>query len=88
MTFSYLYSNFKYTLFLFSASIFRGLPADQDAFEVYARPWAKKENVELDTFTEWIKLIGDVIKRRILKRLKHSVNTRFESIFRDPDVVQ
>ena len=38
------------------------------------------------TLSEWIKSIGDVVKRRI-RRLKHSVNTRYESIFRDPDVV-
>ena len=35
---------------------------------------------------QWIKSIGDVLKRRIL-RLKHSVNTRHESIFNDPDIV-
>ena len=56
-----------------------------DACEIYARQWAKKEDVELDTLSEWIKSIGDVVKRRI-RRLKHSVNTRYESIFRDPDV--
>ena len=52
----------------------------------YAWQWAKKEDVELDTLSEWIKSIGEVVKRRI-RRLKHSVNTRSESIFRDPDVV-
>ena len=57
-----------------------------DACEIYARQWTKKEDVELDTLSEWIKSIGDVVKRRI-RRLKHSVNTRYESIFRDPDVV-
>ena len=57
-----------------------------DACEVYARQWAKKENVELDILSKWIKSIVDVVKRRI-RRLKHSVNTRSESIFRDPDVV-
>ena len=57
-----------------------------DACEAYARRWAKKEDVELDTLSEWIKSIGDVLKRRI-RRLKHSVNTRHESIFSDPDVV-
>ena len=56
-----------------------------DACEAYARRWAKKEDVELDTLSEWIKSIGDVLKRRI-RRLKHSVNTRHESR-RDPDVV-
>ena len=57
-----------------------------DACEANARRWAKKEDVELDTLSEWIKSIGDVLKRRI-RRLKHSVNTRHESIFSDPDVV-
>ena len=57
-----------------------------DACEVYARQWAKKEGIDLDTLSERIKSIGDVVKRRI-RRLKHSVNTRYESIFRDPDVV-
>ena len=57
-----------------------------DACEAYARRWAKKEDVELDTLSEWIKSIGDVLKRRI-RRLKHSINTRYESIFSDPDVV-
>ena len=46
----------------------------------------KLEDVELDTLSEWIKSIGDVLKRRI-RRLKHSVNTRHESILSDPDVV-
>ena len=40
---------------------------------------------ELDTLSEWIKSIGDEVKRRI-RLLKHSVNTRSESFFRDPDV--
>ena len=57
-----------------------------DACEAYARRWAKKEDVELYTLSEWIKSIGDVLKRRI-RRLKHSINTRHESIFNDPDVV-
>ena len=57
-----------------------------DACEVYARQWAKKEDVELDTLSEWIKSIGDVVKRRI-PRLKNSVNARYECIFCDPDVV-
>ena len=58
-----------------------------DACEAYARQWAKKEDVEIDTLSEWIKSIGEVVKRRI-RRLKNSVNTRSESIFRDPDVVR
>ena len=58
-----------------------------DACEEYARRWAKKEDVEVDTLSEWIKSITDVLKRRN-RRLKHSVNTRHESIFSDPDVVR
>ena len=57
-----------------------------DACEGYARRWAKKD-VEVDTLPEWIKSIADVLKRRI-RRQKHSVNTRYESIFSDPDVVR
>ena len=37
------------------------------------------EEVELDTLSVRIKSIGHVLKRRI-RRLKHSVNTRYESI--------
>ena len=58
-----------------------------DACEEYARRLAKKEDVEVDTFSEWIKSIADVLKRRI-RRLKHSVSSRQESIFSDPDVVR
>ena len=59
-----------------------------DACEEYARRWAKKEYVDVDTLSEWIiiKSIADVLTRRI-RRLKHSVNTRHESIFSYPDVV-
>ena len=58
-----------------------------DACEEYARRWAKKEDVEVDTLSEWVKSIADVLKRRI-RRLKRSVNTRRESIFCDPEVVR
>ena len=58
-----------------------------DACDAYARQWAKKEDVELDILSEWIKAISEVVKRRI-RRLNHSVNTRSESIFRDPDVAR
>ena len=58
-----------------------------DANEEYARRWAKKEDVEVDTISEWIKSISDVLKHK-MRRLKHSVNTRHESISSDPDVVR
>ena len=40
----------------------------------------QKEDVEVATFLEWIKSIADVLKRSI-RRLKHPVNTRHESIY-------
>ena len=58
-----------------------------DSCEEYARRWVKKEDVEVDTLSELIKSIADVLKRRI-RRLKHSVNTRHEFIFSFPDVVR
>ena len=58
-----------------------------DASEEYARRWAKKEDVEVDTLSEWVKSIPDILKRRI-RRLKRSVNTTHESIFYDPEVVR
>ena len=58
-----------------------------DACEGYARRWAKKEDVEVDTLSELVKSIADLLKRRI-RRLKRSVNIRHESIFCDPEVVR
>ena len=58
-----------------------------DACEEYYRRWAKKDDVEVDTFSEWVKSIADLLKRRIA-RLKRSINTRHESIFCDPEVVR
>ncbi|KAK3085885.1 hypothetical protein FSP39_010004 [Pinctada imbricata] len=57
-----------------------------DSCEEYARRWAKKEDVQLDTLSEWIKSIRRLLLSRIY-RLKSSVNTRFESIFKDPGVI-
>ena len=51
-----------------------------EACEEYARQCVKKEDVEVDTLSEWVKSIADVLKRRI-RLLKHSVNSRHESIF-------
>ena len=57
------------------------------ACEEYARRWVKKEDVQVDTLSEWVKSIADVLIRRI-RRLKRSVNTRHDSIFCDPEVVR
>ena len=51
-----------------------------DTCDAYVRQSAKKEDVELDTLSERIKSVGEVVKHRI-RRLNHSVNTRPESIF-------
>ena len=56
-----------------------------NACEAYAMQLAKKEDVELDPLSERIKSICDVVKRLIWRL--HRVNTRSESIFRNPDVV-
>ena len=70
-----------------SFSLHQDFDIIMDACEAYARRWTEKEDVELVTLSEWIKSFGDVLKRRI-RRLNHSVNTRHESIFSDPDVVK
>ncbi|KAK3083912.1 hypothetical protein FSP39_005205 [Pinctada imbricata] len=57
-----------------------------DSCEEYARRWTKKEDVQLDTLSEWIKSIRGLLLSRIY-RLKSTVNTRFESIFKYPDVI-
>ena len=57
-----------------------------DACEAYARRWAKKEDVKVDTLYEWIKSIGDELQH-IIRRLKYSVNIRHVFIFSDADVV-
>ena len=36
-----------------------------DACEGYARRWAKKKDVDVDTLSDWIKSIADVLKCRI-----------------------
>ena len=58
-----------------------------DAYEEYARRWAKKEDLEVDTLSEWVKSIAYALKRGIW-RLNRSVNIRHESIFCDPEVVR
>ena len=44
-----------------------------------------KERRRRSWHSEWIKSTADVLKHKI-RRLKHSVNTRQESFFSDPDV--
>ena len=54
--------------------------------EENARRWTEKEHMEVDTLSERVKSITDVLKRRI-RQLKHSVNTKQQSICCDHEVV-
>ena len=53
-----------------------------DSIEEYARSWAKQEDVELDTLSEWVKSVKHLLKRRIYM-VSRSVNTKHDSIFDD-----
>ena len=46
-----------------------------DSIEEYARSWAKQEDVELDTLSEWVKSVKHLLKRRIYM-VSRSVNTK------------
>ena len=46
--------------------------------EDYARKWAKPENEDLDTLSEWVKRVRSLIQIRIKK---NSMVTRTTSIF-------
>ena len=53
-----------------------------DSIEEYARSWAKQEDVELDTLSEWVKSVKHLLKRRIYM-VNRSVNTKPDSVFYD-----
>ena len=53
-----------------------------ESVENYAQSWAKQEDEELDTLTEWVKSIKHQLKRRIYM-VSRSVNTKPISIFND-----
>ena len=36
-----------------------------DSVEEYARRWAKKEDVEVDTLSEWVKSVMSLVNRRV-----------------------
>ena len=54
-----------------------------DAVEAYARRWAKREEVENDALSEWIKTVRSFICSRINK-LKGSMNCKPHSVLQDP----
>ena len=56
-----------------------------DAVEDYARDWSKREKVEPDTLSEWIKSIRSLIQIRI-KKLAGSMSTKGSNVLKNPDV--
>jgi len=57
-----------------------------DSVEDYARKWAKKEGVELDTLSDWVTSIRSLIRKRIFK-LSRSMSSKVRFIFNDKDVI-
>ena len=58
-----------------------------DAIEHYARTWAKKEEVEVDALSEWLKSIRTLVKRR-LYILSKTMSTKTRSVFTDHEVIK
>ena len=56
-----------------------------DSVEEYARRWAKKEDVEVDTLSEWVTSVMSMVNRRV-SILSRTMSHRHESVFDDPDV--
>ena len=56
-----------------------------DSVEEYARRWAKKEDVEVDTLSEWVKSVMSLVNRCV-SVLSRTISRRHESVFGDPDV--
>ena len=56
-----------------------------DSVEEFARKWAKQEEVESDTLSEWVKSVKHHLKRRIYM-VSRSVNTKPKSTLDDPVV--
>ena len=56
-----------------------------DSVEEYARRWAKREKVDVNTLSEWIKTIRTHIQSRI-KNLKNNMSNRVETPLKDAEV--
>ena len=50
-----------------------------NAVEVYARRWAKKEDVEVYTLSEWVKSVMSLVNRRV-SVLSRTMSRRHESV--------
>ena len=58
-----------------------------DAVEEYARKWAKREQEQVETLSDWIRSIKSLILAR-MRRIKTSMSTNAKSIFDDPTVIK
>ena len=58
-----------------------------DSVEDYARRWAKEEEVELDSLSEWIKSIRHLLNCRMYMAGR-SINNKPKSVFSDTDVTE
>ena len=56
-----------------------------DSVEEHARLWAKREKVEVDTLSEWVKAIRNLVKRRLYV-LSKSISTKPRSVFKNNNV--
>ena len=56
-----------------------------ESVEEYARRWAKKEDVEVDTLSEWVQSVMSLVNRRV-SVLSRTMSRRHESMFDDQDV--
>ena len=55
--------------------------------EEYARRWAKYENEELDTLSEWTNSIRGILKSRI-RPIKTKVRTIYPSMFSKAEMIK
>ena len=55
-----------------------------DSVEEYARRWTKNDDVEVDTLSEWVKLVMSLVNRRV--SVSRTMSRRHESVFDDQDV--
>jgi len=56
-----------------------------DSVEDYARKWAKQEEVELDTLSDWMTSIRSLI-RKIIFTLSRSMGSKVRYISNDKDI--
>ena len=55
--------------------------------EDFARKWAKREEANVNSLSEWVKAINNKISHRISK-LKYFMKSKVNCVFQDKDVVQ